>query len=124
MYTFGDYQTDLDVRGVWCATIPPNTTQNLDWVCPGQRYLTGIRYEKTGGGDCDEVDLQIIHPASGAILKQFGTKVYILSNGRDDFYKAVVPAGLIIRAVYKNTDLLAAAHFKANLILHKDRVIV
>lgn len=122
MSSFDDHSVILDMRSSGSVIIPPVSTANIDIPLTEARYLTGLRYFRYGGNFEDTASFMVVMVIGGVttVLNQFATDILLGDEGKYEFYKATVPAGLIARVVYVNSGPLSAK-FGFNLICHKDK---
>lgn len=98
-------------------------TKNIDYAVPYDLCITGALVLVKGGNINDKVCLQIVHPQAG-VLDEFVADWYMNEDRNDQFsidlsYPANIPAGLIIRAVYKASSAAGTRDVRINYFLHK-----
>lgn len=120
MIDFKDYSLMVDLKGIINTSINSGETKTIDYTAPNNFYLTGCDYEASGRNVGDRATFQVIHPASGSILGQFATDIFVRDKASYEFYKANIYAGLVIRVIYKNAGP-STVTFNLNLITHKDK---
>ena len=97
--------------------------KNSDLVLTDDVLLTGGYVCVQGGKFGDKICLQVVHPQAG-VLDQFVSDYYIKSDSESQFsidldYPAKLPAGLIVRAVYKSNNNEGLRRIAVNYFLHK-----
>lgn len=98
------------------GTVLPGTTQNIDLTLTEDHLLTGATLILTNASSDDEVKFQIVMGTT--VVNQF-IDWYAKDLDKDIGYPAKIPAGLIIRVVYKNTNTTNSVKVRVNLNLHK-----
>jgi hypothetical protein len=98
-------------------------TVNIDYVAPFDLVITGAVVIVKNAKIDDLVSLQVVHPQAG-VLDTFVTDWYVSETSDEQFalqlnYPANIPAGLILRAVYKANGTLATRQVRINYLLHK-----
>lgn len=118
-----DSPTRVRFVGTHDFNIAGNQTAQGDWTVPQLQYngenvttiISGVEFKTVGGCDGDKVSLQIVHPIAG-VMDEFGADVFIFKDTKTEIkeHRAEVPAGLMVRAVYKST-CANASRFIMNL---------
>lgn len=98
-------------------------TKNIDYTAPYDLCITGAVVVVKGGNINDKVCIQVVHPQAG-VLDEFVTDWYMTEDRNHQFaidldYPANIPAGLIIRAVYKAGAAAGTRNVRINYFLHK-----
>lgn len=98
-------------------------TKTIDYTVPYDLCITGAAVVVKGGSIDDKVCLQVVHPQAG-VLDEFVTDWYMNEDRNHQFtidldYPANIPAGLIIRAVYKANSQAGTRNVRINYFLHK-----
>lgn len=115
-------QVTFNGQGVF-ATCIQNETKNVDLTLTDVNFLTGGELIVKGAKADDKICLQVIHPVAG-VLNQFVTDFRMRTDSENQSgfnlpYTAKLPAGLIIRAVYKATSEVGERKISINYMLHK-----
>lgn len=106
-----------------------NTTTNIDWAFPNERWVSGAVLMAQGTHWGDKLCLQIIDKdnvlgyGANVVLDEYVTDFYLVSDSEfqvqiDCPYVALVPAGVYLRVKYTNVNLLDAVEVAMNLISH------
>lgn len=98
-------------------------TKNIDLTVPFDLVLTGAVLIVNGAKIDDKACLQIVHPQAG-VLDEFVSDWYMSESSDQQLaleltYPANLPAGLIIRLVYKASATDGTRKARANYFLHK-----
>lgn len=100
-----------------------NSNTNIDCTCPYDLCITGAVMLVKGGAFGDKCSLQVVHPVAG-VLSEFVTDWGVSEDAQKQFelqldYPANLPAGLIIRLVYKADANAGTRKVTMNYLLHK-----
>lgn len=103
-----------------------NTTTNSDWSITQETfnmldvhsYMSGVQYEIKGAHLDDELRFQVVHPANGAILDEFGHVAAMDGVHILDEYLAKLYPNLLLRLSYLNTHASETVEIKCNLLRH------
>ena len=98
------------------ATVPFGTTQDIDLTLTDDHLLTGAQIILTGNCDLDEIQFKVVMGTT--VLNQF-IDWYATNFSKDLPYPAKIPAGLTLRATYKNTCGNGTVKVRVNYFLHK-----
>lgn len=98
--------------------VPPGETKNIDIIFSDDILLTGACFILTNSSSDDEIQIQIVHPNGITVLNQF-IDWYAKDLDKDLPYPAKIPAGLIVRFVYKNTSEINSVTCRINYSTHK-----
>ena len=99
------------------ATVPFNTTVNIDYALTDDVFITGAKLIITNGTADDFVKFQVVHPTAG-VLNEF-IDWYASDMDKELPYPAKLPAGLILRIVYTSASLAVSPVVRANYSLHR-----
>lgn len=97
------------------ATVPANSSQNIDITLADDHLLTGAKLTLTNPCDDDEIKFQVV--SGSTVVNQF-IDWYAVNIDKELQYPAKLPAGITLRAVYKNT-CDTSVKVRINLFLHK-----
>lgn len=106
------------------ADVVAGENKNIDYTAPFDLLVTGAVVIVKGAKIDDKVSLQVAHPQAG-VLETFVTDWFMSDDQSEQFalqlnYPANIPAGLIIRALYKAADgLIGTRQVRVNYLLHK-----
>lgn len=114
------------------GTATTNTTTNIDWALPEERWVSGAVLLAQGTHWGDKICLQIIDKdnvlgyGANVVLDEYVTDFYLVTDAEfqvqiDCPYIALVPAGLYIRMKYTNVSVLDAVEIAMNLTTHIPR---
>lgn len=109
------------------AVVEPNETKSIDLPITEDILLQGCeKFLVYDSHKDDKISLQIIHPATMQVVPngQFATDLFIdptvvNQNFTIPTYTAKLPAGLILRCVYKASAMGAQRDVRINWLLHK-----
>lgn len=111
------------------ATATKNTTTNIDYLIPQDRYMNGVSIILKNQVFGDTASFQIVDKdnvlgyGAGTVLDEFATDWNMSEDSQDQGavllpYPAKVIAGLYIRIVYKSVGTENDVLVRANLFLH------
>lgn len=114
------------------GTVEANSTGNVDWRFPEERWIHGGSLILQGHAFGDKIDVEIVDIdnvlgyGAGLVLDQFADDFYphtdcqyqgqLLST-----YVALIPAGVYLRIKYTNTNLYTSVSVRFNLFSHIPR---
>lgn len=114
-----DSETRVRFIGTHDFTIAGNQTVTSDWTVPQQQFqgvdattiISGVEFKTVGGCDGDKVSFQVVHPQAG-VMDEFGTDYFVFKDTKMTMkeHRAKIPAGLIIRVIYKSTCATSARY--------------
>lgn len=98
-------------------------TKNVDYTVPFDVVLTGAVVIVKNASIDDKISLHVAHPVAG-IMETFVTDWFMAEDDNQQFalqlnYPANIPAGLIIRAVYKADGVQLTRQVRINYLLHR-----
>lgn len=114
------------------GTAAVNTTTNIDWKLPEERWTSGGILLAQGPHWGDKISLSIVDKdnvlGAGAnyVLDTFVEDFYLISDSQFQIqieapYIALVPANVYVRIAYSNTSLLDPVECAMNLTTHIPR---
>jgi hypothetical protein len=114
------------------GTASANTTTNIDWVLPQERWVSGGVLIAQGTHWGDKLCLQVIDIdnvlgyGANTVLDEYVTDFYLVTDSEfqvqlESPYLALIPAGVYIRIKYTNTSLVDAVEVAFNVVTHIPR---
>jgi hypothetical protein len=114
------------------GTAAVNTTTNIDFELPEERWVSGGILMAQGTHWGDKICLQIIdiNNVLGAgynfVVDEYVTDFYLVTDSEfqiqiESPYVALIPAGLFVRIKYTNTSVLDPVECVMNLVSHIPR---
>lgn len=115
------------------GTATANSTTNIDWKFPEERWVSGGMLLVNNGVWGDHVSLEIVDKdnilgyGADTVLNTFATNFYIQPGNQlqgiiECPYIAQIPANIYLRVKYTNISLLTAAGVAFNLFSHIPRL--
>lgn len=110
-----------------------NTTTNIDWKLPEERWISGGILLAQGTHWGDKICLQIIDIdntlgyGANTVLDEYVTDFYVVTDSEFQLqieapYIALVLANLYVRIKYSNTSILDPVEVVLNLVTHIPRI--
>lgn len=115
------------------GTASINSTTNIDWKLPEERWISGGILLAQGTHWGDKLCLQIIDKdnvlgfGTNFVLDEYVTDFYMVTDSEFQIqmeapYVALIPANVYIRIVYTNTSVLDPVEVAFNLVTHIPRI--
>jgi hypothetical protein len=115
------------------GTATANTTTNIDWKLPEERWISGGIFMVKDGAWGDTAKFQIVDKdnvlgyGAGVVLDEFATGVLVASDTQvqghiEAPYIALIPANVYVRIVYTSTSPSVNVGVGINLFTHIPRV--
>lgn len=115
------------------GTANVNTTSDIDWALPEERWISGGILMAQGTHWGDKICIQIIDKdnvlgyGANLILDEYVTDFYLVTDAEfqvqmDCPYVALVPAGVYLRIKYTNVSTLDAVEVAFNVVSHIPRM--
>lgn len=122
MSDFQDHNKLLSIKGTHQATIQPYTQVAIDYVADQTFLTTGCDYEAIGRNFGDTATFQVVVPGSFSVVGEFAKNIFVREKAYYEFYRANIPQGLIVRAIYNNVGP-NVVNFNLNLVRHIDKAV-
>lgn len=114
------------------GTAATNSTSNIDWKLPEDRWVSGGIFLAQGTHWGDKIAVQVIDIdnvlglGANVVLDEYVTDFYLVSDSElqinlESPYIALVPANIYIRVRYTNTSLIDPVELALNLATHIPR---